>query len=123
MKILVVEPDSSTRQTLTLVLRALGHDVFRPESVDETIPFLNGYWPDAIVLNYFLGDKTGPQFCSEILELFGELPSTLIHSPVPEHRFFALRYPETSFLKSPFSPDELQSALSTLVPVEIFLTG
>lgn len=90
---------------------------------DETIPFLNGFWPDAILMNYFLDDTTAPQLCEEIENLFGELPSTLIHAPRAEHRFYALRFAETSFLKSPFSPEELQDALDALVPVEIFLTG
>lgn len=114
MKILVVEPDKSTGRTLSLMLRESGHIVHRLDMIEYAIPLLNGYWPDAILMNYELGDDTAPTICEEIQQLFGELPSTLVYSTNSEHRLAALRFPETSFLKSPFSPEELQYALDDI---------
>jgi len=116
MKILVVEPYPYTRQTLTQLLRELGHEVYRVEECDETIPFLNSFWPDAIVMNYFLGEQTAFQLCSEIQDLFGEMPRMIIHSPVPqgstaEIRALTLHFPEAVFVGSPFRADELQAVL------------
>ena len=106
-----------------MLLQELGHIVFQPEETEMTLSFLDAYWPDAIVVNQYLGETTAPELCDQITELFGELPPTLIHSSAPEHRFYALRFKKASFLKSPFSPDDLQSALMQMNPAKISLTG
>jgi DNA-binding response OmpR family regulator len=101
----------------------MGHDVLYSESCDETVPLLDAYWPDAIVMNYFQGEQTAVQLCDQIISLFGEIPPALIHSSAPEHRFYALRFKNAAFLNSPFSPEELQLSIDTLHTDEISLTG
>lgn len=123
MKILLLEPDQSVRRTLSLLLRELGHEVLYPESAEQTVSYLDAYWPDAMVMNYYQGAQTATELCEQITDLFGEMPSTLIHSSAPEHRFFALRFKDAMFLKSPFSPEELQFSLEALNSGEISLTG
>jgi DNA-binding response OmpR family regulator len=113
MNVLIVEPDQSTRRTLSLILEESGHSIHAVDSVDEAVPFLNGFWPDAILSNYYLGDTTAVQFCDEIRELFGEIPAVVLHSPSREHRFSVVRIPEASFMNSPFSPEELQDRLGS----------
>jgi DNA-binding response OmpR family regulator len=128
MKVLVIEPYIYMRRTLTLLLRDMGHEVFTIERCDDAVPFLDGLWPDLIFSNYFLGDRNAVQLCSEVRELFGELPNVLIHSSVPEHRVCALQFPEISFLRAPFLPDELQRELRKVIHLinprtQISLTG
>jgi DNA-binding response OmpR family regulator len=124
MKILLVEPEPIRNQHLSELLTGLGHDVLQPHQPDETIPALDGYWPDVVFMNFSLKNGTAVDLCSDIRELFGELPPVVIHSPKAEHRFFALRFPEISFLSSPFTQDDLRGAFDHLAPTAaVSLTG
>jgi DNA-binding response OmpR family regulator len=84
MKILLVHPqsksDAKTQQQLSQPLQKMGHEVILLEDPDSLIPTLNGFWPDALVMNFFCGDLTATDMCTEIFDLFGELPSVVIHS-------------------------------------------
>jgi DNA-binding response OmpR family regulator len=124
MKILLVEPEPIRNQHLSELLTGLGHDVLQPHQPDETIPALNGHWPDVVFVNFSLKNGTAVELCSDIHELFGELPPVVIHSAKTEHRFSALRFPEISFLSSPFTPDDLRGAFERLAPTAaVSLTG
>jgi len=114
MKILLVEPEQNQNHRLAELLRQLGHQVLQPLQPDETIPALDGYWPDAVLMNFYLKNGTAVDLCADIRELFGELPPVVIHSPQAEHRFLALRFPEVSFLSSPFNPEDLGNAFAHL---------
>ena len=105
-------------------VRASDEPVLQFHQPDETIPALNGYWPDVVFMNFSLKNGTAVDLCSDIRELFGELPPVVIHSPKAEHRFFALRFPEVSFLSSPFTQDDLRGAFDHLAPsAAVSLTG
>ena len=124
MKILLVKPESKQNLRLSTLLSELGHQVLQPNRPEETVLALNGHWPDVMLMNFHLRNWNAVDLCSDIRDLFGELPPVVIHSPEAEHRFLALRFPEVSFLSSPFHLEELQEIFDHLCPSSaVSLTG
>jgi histidine kinase len=112
MKILVVEDDLSVRETLGMVLESSNHDVMLLENGAETLRYLEGNWPDVMLLDLTLPEMSGEEVYAAILDKFGRVPPTVILSAAQKGADRASFMPGALFLAKPYTIDDLETVLS-----------
>ena len=117
MRLLVVEDDDALRETLGLVLAALGHDARLSSNEEGAILALAQEWPDLLLLDLTLERITGEELYLKILQRFGRVPPTIVLSAVPhgEERI-RVRMPGVGFVPKPYSIEQLQAAIEAFFP-------
>lgn len=111
MKILVVEDDSSVRETLGMVLEASHHQVALVEGGLDALKYLKTDWPDVMLLDLTLAEMTGEEVFRTVQQNFGRVPPTIVLSAVqrPEERVKGLS--GALFLAKPYSIEDLENAI------------
>jgi CheY-like chemotaxis protein len=61
-RILIVDDDADTRDTLAVVLRASGHEVEAVPNGREALSYVLAHLPDVVVLDLVMPDMDGPSF-------------------------------------------------------------
>ncbi|MBU6374758.1 MAG: response regulator [Bdellovibrionales bacterium] len=110
MRVLVIEDDSSIRETLGIVLEAYHHQADLASNGKEALAYLErtlGNWPDVVLLDLNLLEETGEEIQERIHSRFGATPPTVVISAAQEGLRRASGIPGALFLSKPYSIDEL----------------
>lgn len=111
MKVLVIEDDSSVRETLGMVLEAYQHQPDLVESGDQAVDFLKSAWPDVMLLDLTLQGVTGEEVYQQIKTEFGKVPPTVVLSAAQQGESRARHLPGTFFLAKPYTIEQLEDVL------------
>ena len=111
MRVLVIEDDSSVRETLGMVLEAYQHQPDLVESGQEAIEYLKGAWPDVMLLDLTLQGMTGEEVFEQIVAEFGRVPPTVVLSAAHQGESRARHLPGTFFLAKPYTIEQLEDIL------------
>jgi DNA-binding response OmpR family regulator len=107
LNVLVVEDDSSVRETLGMVLEAYHHHPALVESCDKALGRLSQEWPDVMLLDLTLRETSGEEVYRQIQEKFGRVPPTIVLSAVQHGEVRASRLQGAWFLAKPYTIEEL----------------
>lgn len=111
MRVLVIEDDSSVRETLGMVLEAYQHLPDLVESGEEAIRYLKSAWPDVMLLDLTLQGMTGEEVYEKIQAEFGRVPPTVVLSAAQQGESRARHLPGTFFLAKPYTIEQLEDIL------------
>jgi DNA-binding response OmpR family regulator len=111
MRVLVIEDDSSVRETLGMVLEAYQHQPDLVESGDQAVRHLKGTWPDVMLLDLTLQGATGEEVYEKIRSEFGRVPPTVVLSAAQQGESRARHLPGTFFLAKPYTIEQLEDVL------------
>ncbi len=111
MNILVVEDDSSVRETLGMVLEAFNHAPTLVKDGEQALRTLREYWPDVMLLDLSLPGMNGEEVHQRILKEFGRVPPTVILSAVHEGADRARVLQGAYFLAKPYTIEQLGEIL------------
>lgn len=111
MKVLVIEDDSSVRETLGMVLEAYQHQPDLVESGEQAVTHLKGAWPDVMLLDLTLQGVTGEEVYEMIRSEFGRVPPTVVLSAAQQGESRARHLPGTFFLAKPYTIEQLEDIL------------
>ena len=112
MRVLVIEDDSSVRETLGMVLEAYQHQPDLAESGEQAVSFLKSTWPDVMLLDLTLQGVTGEEVYEQIHNEFGRVPPTVVLSAAQQGESRARHLPGTYFLAKPYTIEQLEDILS-----------
>lgn len=112
MNVLVVEDDSSVRETLGMVLEAYQHSPVLVESGEKALEYLARSWPDVMLLDLTLQGMSGEEVYQQIGTRFGRVPATVVLSAVQHGEARARLMPGAYFLAKPYTIEELAEILS-----------
>ncbi len=111
MNVLVVEDDSSVRETLGMVLEAYQHQPTLAESGEQALESLARSWPDVMLLDLTLQGMSGEEVYQQIKSRFRRVPPTVILSAVQHGEARARLMPGAFFLAKPYTIEELANIL------------
>jgi DNA-binding response OmpR family regulator len=111
MRVLVIEDDSSVRETLGMVLEAYQHKPDLVESGEQAVTFLKSVWPDVMLLDLTLQGMTGEEVYQKIQTEFGRVPPTVVLSAAQQGESRARHLPGTYFLAKPYTIEQLEDVL------------
>ncbi len=111
MKVLVIEDDSSVRETLGMVLEAYQHHPDLVESGEQAVSYLKQDWPDVMLLDLTLQGMTGEEVYEKIRSEFGKVPPTVVLSAAQQGESRARHLPGTFFLAKPYTIEQLEDIL------------
>jgi DNA-binding response OmpR family regulator len=111
MRVLVIEDDSSVRETLGMVLEAYQHQPDLVESGEQAVDFLKATWPDVMLLDLTLQGMTGEEVYEKIRTEFGKVPPTVVLSAAQQGESRARHLPGTFFLAKPYTIEQLEDIL------------
>ena len=79
LKVLVVDDDEDLLEMVTLVLRIHGIDVFSINDHQDFFPALASFFPDIVVLDIYLQEADGRDFCRQMkmMEQYRKIPVIL----------------------------------------------
>ncbi len=111
-RVLVVDDEPFIRETLTMLIEALGHEVMEAGDGAEGLRQASSWRPDLIVTDMIMPVMTGAEFCMAV-KADPDLAATPVlmltsHDPLAArlHRFGADEY-----IAKPFRPSALQARL------------
>jgi DNA-binding response OmpR family regulator len=111
MRVLVIEDDSSVRETLGMVLEAYQHQPDLVESGEQAVRFLKETWPDVMLLDLTLQGMTGEEVYEKIRGEFGRVPPTVVLSAAQQGESRARHLGGTFFLAKPYTIEQLEDIL------------
>jgi len=111
MKVLVVEDDSSVRETLGMVLEAFQHEAELVSDGERALKHLESSWPDVMLLDLSLPGMSGEEVYKKIQTRFGRVPPTVILSAVQQGESRASHLPGAHFLAKPYTIEQLADIL------------
>ncbi|MGK5083947.1 response regulator [Bdellovibrionota bacterium FG-1] len=111
MRVLVIEDDSSVRETLGMVLEAYQHHPDLVESGEEALERLKKVWPDVMLLDLTLQGGSGEEAFERIRLEFGRVPPTVVLSAAQQGAARARRMPGAYFLAKPYTIEQLEDVL------------
>jgi DNA-binding response OmpR family regulator len=111
MRILVVEDDSSVRETLGMVLDSYGHESELVDDGEEALKHLRKSWPDVLLLDLTLQVMSGEQVFQQISSEFGRVPPTVVLSAAQQGANRASHLPGALFLAKPYTIEQLQEVI------------
>lgn len=120
--VLFVEDQRETRETLTQILRETGYRVTPVESADRALALLNGHTPDfdVIVTDIVMPGMDGVEFVRHLKHAQPDCRVIAISGgsatlPAAYGLQLAQVYAADALLFKPFTPEELQAAISDLL--------
>ena len=111
MRVLVIEDDTSVRETLGMVLEAYEHTPELVESGDEAVKALKITWPDVMLLDLTLQGVSGEEVYNQIQAEFGRVPPTVVISASHQGESRARVLPNAYFLAKPYTIEQLEEIL------------
>jgi DNA-binding response OmpR family regulator len=111
MRVLVVEDDTSVRETLGMVLEAYQHQPILVDSGEQALEQLKKEWPDVMLLDLTLQGMSGEDVYQQIMAQFGRVPPTVVLSAVQHGEARARHLPGAWFLAKPYTIEELADIL------------
>jgi DNA-binding response OmpR family regulator len=105
--VLVVEDDSSVRETLGMVLEAYQYRPILVESGEKAVEYLSKQWVDVMLLDLTLRETSGEDVYNQIQSRFGRVPSTIVLSAVQHGEIRAHKMEGAWFLAKPYSIEDL----------------
>ncbi len=111
MRVLVVEDDTSVRETLGMVLEAYEHQPTLVDCGEKAIVTLENEWPDVMLLDLTLQGMSGEDVYKQIMNRFGRVPPTVVLSAVQHGEVRARHLPGAYFLAKPYTIEELAEIL------------
>ncbi len=111
MKVLVVEDDPSVRETLGMVLNAYNHEADLVDDGEQALNYLEGAWPDVMLLDLTLPGMSGEEVYQAIQKKFGRVPPTVILSAAQQGAARARSLAGTWFLAKPYTIEQLADIL------------
>ena len=107
MRVLIVEDDSSIRETIAMVLEAYAYEADSVDCGEKVIDYLKKTWPDVVLLDLTLVGMSGEQVYQAILDEFGKAPPTVVLSAAQEGEKRASLLQGTSYLGKPYTIEQL----------------
>jgi DNA-binding response OmpR family regulator len=111
MRVLVVEDDSSIRETLGIVLEAYGHQPDLIEKGERVLDYFKDHWPDVMLLDLTLQGMSGEEVYQKILTRFGRVPPTVVLSASQQGESRAKHLPGAWFLGKPYTIEQLAEVI------------
>lgn len=111
MRVLVVEDDSSIRETLGMVLEAYQHQADLVDSGEKVLEYLKTTWPDVMLLDLTLLEMSGEEVYQNIISAFGRVPPTVVLSAAQQGEKRASSLQGAWFLGKPYTIEELASII------------
>jgi putative two-component system response regulator len=122
-RLLVVDDDEQIRRLLTLLLKPMGYQVETVGSAEEALERLKETAPDLVLLDVQLPGRSG----HDVLEAIRDDPRTrllpvvmLTGAATGEEKLKAIRAGVTDFMPKPFSAEELQVRVRSLIQLKSF---
>ncbi|MGN6180971.1 MAG: response regulator [Mucilaginibacter sp.] len=107
-RILIVEDNSSIRESLAELLSLNGYDIAVADSGENGITIINAYKPDLIICDILMNGMDGYEFYSKVQQNFNNIP--FIFSTAKSEKRDILKAAEMgvcNYLTKPFDEDEL----------------
>ena len=111
MKVLVVEDDSSVRETLGMVLEAYDHHADLVENGSDALTYLETSWPEVMLLDLTLPGMSGEEIFESIHSRFGRVPPTVVLSAAQQGAVRARHMQGAWFLAKPYTIEDLEKIL------------
>src|SRR5262245_8807681 len=114
LRIMIVDDNWDTAQTLMAVLRFEGHEVWALYRANEVLGGLKHFNPDAVILDIALPDGSGFALAKDIPQHCQRYPLLIAISGIykPDDRLASLHFDH--FFTKPFDMDKLLLALEPL---------
>jgi CheY-like chemotaxis protein len=112
-RILVVDDDAVTRESIRLLLAIDRHVVLEAADAVEAIALLSSQNVDLVILDYFMPGIPGDQLALNIRSLAPSLPILMISAYL--EKIGACEKPVDAVLGKPFGLEELRRAVAQLV--------
>jgi DNA-binding response OmpR family regulator len=112
--VLVVESDPLTRLTLVYMLDALKYRVIDAKDHDIALNMLRGVWFDVMIVSLASNDPDGQSIAWEAKALQSHL-KVVVASGISRAR--TLDSTVDAFLQKPFSLDQIDAVVKTLLPL------
>ena len=119
-KIMIVDDDADARESLTILFRSAGHEVYCVPNGREALSLVLAQLPDVILLDLLMPEMDGPSFL-EVIRSYLRIQSlpvvvltALAESPMI-NRARALKV-NSILIKGKASPDEILKALLEAIP-------
>ena len=111
-KVFIIDDDSEIRQSITLLLKSAGYQTESFSGIDNFLEIENYPGAGCILLDVFLGGKTGIELQAEIETKFECLPIIFItgHGDIPMS-VEAMKNGAVNFLQKPIDEQELIKAI------------
>jgi OmpR family response regulator RpaB len=114
-KILVVDSEEATRELLGRRLSSLGYSVFLESTAKEALVIVSKEDPDLIILDILLPKIDGYELCRKLRQEY-QTPIIIVTSLKEiSVRVMALDAGADDFLVKPFSPQELEARIRSLL--------
>ncbi len=115
-QVLLIEDTDNLREILVSVLECEGFEVDPCSSAEEALPQLDRKNYDCVVCDFKLHRLTGIDFLKKVKERHPQLPFLLMTAfGTMDLVVQALRLGASDFISKPFNPDQLCSAIHTLI--------
>jgi DNA-binding response OmpR family regulator len=111
MRVLVIEDDSSVRETLGMVLEAYHHQADLVADGEQALEYLRKSWPDAVLLDLTLPGMSGEEVFEKIRSTFGKVPPTVVLSAAQQGESRARHLQGAWFLAKPYTIEQLENTL------------
>lgn len=118
MKVLLVEDEASLADVLARNLRARGHDVVQAPSAELAVHALAESWPDALILDVNLPDRTGWDILRDVGPVDRDRLPTIVISAAPISPKRIDEFKPFRTLLKPFPIDALIRALNAITERE-----
>ena len=118
-RILLIEPDTETRQRLRESLTAEGYHASCPVDSYGAIDEIEATQIDTIVMNDSMPIIDGQELIMHLMQIGRKIPAIILCDRSPHQ--VSQRYPEDhthTFLRKPFHVKELLSCLETLIQTQ-----
>jgi CheY-like chemotaxis protein len=119
-KIMIVDDDADGRESLAILFRSAGHEVYCVPNGREALSLVLAQLPDVILLDLLMPEMDGPSFL-EVIRSYLRIQSlpvvvltALAESPMID-RARALKV-NSILIKGKASPDEILKALQEAIP-------
>ena len=111
-RILVVDDDLPIRDMMKLILRSAGYEVQSATNGEEALASMDGFRPDAVVLDWRMPVMSGQEFLEEYRRRGGERPVVVVTADHPAA--VAPARPD-GCIRKPFRPEELLASVEAVL--------
>lgn len=119
LRVLVADDDRDLVLSLTILLRAEGHDVLGVHHGADVVETVAEYAPDALLLDIGLPQQNGYEIARALRERYGSARPVIVaitgRNRPADRQLAEMVGIDRQFIK-PFEPKELLAALTALVP-------